>query len=78
MAKHIVKIKSFNKIKHDVLQIVTEKPDQFKFTPGQATEISINKNSWANERRPFTFTSLPDNDYLEFTFKTSEMIQLSM
>jgi ferredoxin-NADP reductase len=37
---------------------------------GQATDVSINKNGWQNEKRPFTFTCLPDDDYLEFTIKT--------
>ncbi len=70
MQHHYVKIKSINNVTHDVLQIVTEKPLQYIFTPGQATEISINKNGWKEERRPFTFTGLPNNDYLEFTIKT--------
>ena len=70
MQPSIVKIKSIKKITHDVLQIVTEKPKELKFTPGQATEISINKNGWADEKRPFTFTCLPENDFLEFTIKT--------
>ena len=70
MQQHYVKIKSINNVTHDVLQIVTEKPLQYIFTPGQATEISINKNGWKEERRPFTFTGLPNNDYLEFTIKT--------
>lgn len=66
----VVKVKSVDKVTHDVLKIVTEKPPQYFFTPGQATEISINKEDWQNEKRPFTFTCLPDNDYLEFTIKT--------
>jgi ferredoxin-NADP reductase len=70
MEKHIVKVKSNDKVTHDVLQIVTEKPLQYIFTPGQATEVSINKNGWKDEKRPFTFTCLPENDYLEFTIKT--------
>src|ERR1035437_7847096 len=53
-----------------VLKIATEKPQQFNFTPGQATEVSINKDGWKDEKRPFTFTCLPDNDYIEFTIKT--------
>jgi ferredoxin-NADP reductase len=68
--EQIVKIKSLEKVTHDVLKIVTEKPPQFSFIPGQASEISINKNGWKDEKRPFTFTCLPDNDYLEFTIKT--------
>jgi ferredoxin-NADP reductase len=70
MEKHIVKIKSIGKITPDVLQIVTEKPANYVFTPGQATEISVNKSGWENEGRPFTFTCLPTDDYLEFTTKT--------
>ncbi|MFA6271141.1 MAG: flavodoxin reductase [Candidatus Paceibacterota bacterium] len=70
MAQHIVKINSIKHVTHDALQIVTEKPLKYNFTPGQATEVSINKSGWKNEKRPFTFTSLPDSDFLEFTIKT--------
>ena len=70
MEQHPVKIRSINKVTHNVLRIVTEKPQMYNFTPGQATEISINKNGWQLEKRPFTFTCLPDDDYLEFTIKT--------
>ena len=70
MEQYFVKIKSIDNVTHNVLKIVTEKPQKYNFTPGQATEVSINKNGWQNEKRPFTFTCLPENDYLEFTIKT--------
>lgn len=70
MEQHQVKIKSIQHITHDVLRIATEKPDGYVFTPGQATEISINKEGWKHENRPFTFTSLPGAVSLEFTTKT--------
>lgn len=70
MKKEPVKIKSIDFVTHDVLQIVTEKPDEAIFVPGQATEIFIDKKGWQNEGRPFTFTSLPSDDYLQFTIKT--------
>lgn len=70
MESYIVPIKSIDKVTHDVLKIVLEKPVGYAFTPGQATEVSINKENWKEERRPFTFTCLPDDDYLEFTIKT--------
>ncbi len=70
MRKYIVKIETIDKVTHDVMKIVTEKPDGYKFTPGQATEIAINKKGWLEEKRPFSFTCLPNNDYLEFTIKT--------
>ena len=68
--QHIIKIKSIKHLTHDVLKIVTEKPKEFDFTPGQAAEISIDKKNWLNETRPFTFTNLPHQNYLEFVIKT--------
>jgi ferredoxin-NADP reductase len=70
MTQQVVRIKSIKHVTHDVLQIITEKPRQLDFTPGQAVEISINKEGWKNEKRPFTFTCLPDSNYLEFNIKT--------
>jgi ferredoxin-NADP reductase len=70
MESHIVKIKSIDKVTHDVVRIVIEKPAGYAFTPGQATEVAINKKKWEEEKRPFTFTSLPGADDLEFTIKT--------
>ena len=70
MGQHIVKIKSINKVTPDVLQILTEKPSSYTFIPGQATDISINNSDWKDEKRPFTFTCLPENNYIEFIIKT--------
>jgi len=67
---NVVQVKSVESITHDVLLIRTVKPKKFFFKPGQAVEISINKDEWRNEMRPFTITSLPYDDYLEFTIKT--------
>jgi len=85
MGQHIVKIKSIEKVTHDVLQIVTEKPPAYTFIPGQATDVSINNKDWKDEKRSFTFTCLPNNDYIEFTIKTypshqsvtNQLLQLS-
>lgn len=70
MKKQPVKIKSISHATHDVLRIVTEKPKEIIFVPGQATEIFINKSGWESEGRPFTFTCLPNEDHLEFMIKT--------
>ena len=70
MEKHIVKIISVEPVTHDVKCFTVQKPEGYQFEPGQATEISINKSGWQEEKRPFTFTSLPGNDYLEFAIKT--------
>lgn len=84
MQNHTIKIRSIDNVTHDVLRIVTNRPWQFDFIPGQAAHIAINKTGWTEKERPFTFTSLPDNDELEFTIKTypeqdsvtNEMLQL--
>lgn len=68
--KKFLKIKSINKITPDVLQIDLERPEGIDFKAGQAADISINKPGWEDQLRAFTFTSLPEDDYLQFTIKT--------
>lgn len=70
MGTNNVKIISIGHITHDVLQIFTERPEGLEFRPGQAVDVSINREGWQNEKRPFTFTSLPDDNFLQFTIKT--------
>lgn len=65
----IVKIISITNVTHNVRQFDIEKPHGFHFTPGQATELSINEKGWSDEKRPFTFTCLNDDPYLQFTIK---------
>jgi ferredoxin-NADP reductase len=67
---NILEIKTIEKITPDVLQIRTNKPEGLEFKPGQATELFIKKENWKDKGRPFTFTSLPDDSYLEFVIKT--------
>lgn len=69
MEEHAVKIISIEPVTHNVKRFKLQKPQGYKFLPGQATEVAINKPGWKNERRPFTFTSLNDWDHLEFTIK---------
>lgn len=49
---------------------VVEKPEGFRFEPGQAVELSIDEDGWRDEKRPFTITSLPSNPRLEFVIKS--------
>jgi ferredoxin-NADP reductase len=85
MESHIVKIISIKDVTHDVKSFRLEKPGGYQFTPGQATEVSVHKEGWENEKRPFTFTSLHNDDWLEFTIKryadhqgvTNQLHQLS-
>lgn len=65
-----VKILDKKQVTHDTFAFQTEKPKGYSFEPGQATEVSLLKEDWAEEKRPFTFTSLPSDPNLEFTIKT--------
>jgi ferredoxin-NADP reductase len=64
-----VKIINVENVTHNVKRFTLSKPENYIFTPGQATDIVINKPEWLKERRPFTFTSLNEWDHLEFTIK---------
>ncbi|SFU54209.1 hypothetical protein SAMN05216480_106160 [Pustulibacterium marinum] len=67
--KTIVKVKDVAQLTHNVKRFTVERPDNYEFTPGQATHVSINKEGWEEEDRAFTFTCLPDAKDLEFTIK---------
>jgi ferredoxin-NADP reductase len=67
--EYIVKILSMKFITHDVIRFVIERPENFNFKPGKSTNLSINKPGWIDEKRPFTFTSLPEDLVLEFLIK---------
>jgi ferredoxin-NADP reductase len=69
MEEHIVRILATEYITHDVKRITVERPENYHFKSGQATEVSVNKPEWKDERRPFTFTSLESWKDLEFTIK---------
>jgi len=66
---YIVKVLKTDFVTHNVKRFAVEKPAGYTFIPGQATEISINKATLQDVLRPFTFTSLPEADHLEFIIK---------
>ena len=70
MQSYKVNIEFIYKITPDVLRIGTSKSDGLDFTPGKATELAINKIGWESQKRPFTMTSLPKIDKLEFVIRT--------
>ena len=75
MKNHKVSILSITNITHNVIQIITTKPEIYNFLPGQSTDISINKPKWKSKRRSFTITNLPEDNYLEFIIKTYPMLK---
>jgi ferredoxin-NADP reductase len=65
-----VKILSVEPVTHNVRRYRLERPADFKFEPGQATELAIDADGFRDKKRPFTFTALAEADYLEFTIKS--------
>ncbi|WP_421764669.1 flavodoxin reductase [Ekhidna sp.] len=65
-----VEITDIFSLTHDVKRITTKKPEGYSFEPGQATEVAINLPGYTDKKRPFTFTSLPDDNHLEFIIKS--------
>lgn len=66
---HTLKIRDIQNVTHDVKRIRFEKPEGYSYVPGQATEVAVDRDGWRDEKRPFTFTSLNSDDYLEFVIK---------
>lgn len=67
---HTVKILEIEPVTHDVRRYRVEKPEGFRFEPGQATDLSLALDGFRDRKNPFTFTGLNDADYLEFTIKS--------
>ena len=68
----VVRILAIEHVTHDVKCFKIEKPAGFQFVAGQATDVAVNKPGFEGQKRPFTFTSLNEDPYLEFTIKRYE------
>ncbi len=64
-----ITIRHKESLNHNVRRIVADKPAGYSYTPGQATLVALDQDGMREEKHPFTFTSLPDADHLEFTIK---------
>jgi hypothetical protein len=67
---HEIKLRQIEPVTHDTYRLVFDKPAGYTFEPGQATEFRLDREGWRDEGRPFSFTSQPEDDHLEFTIKT--------
>lgn len=69
MTEYAIKIISIDDVTHDVKRFRLEKPEGYSFVPGQAASLSVNTPVMKDQRRPFTFTGLTSDPFLEFTIK---------
>jgi ferredoxin-NADP reductase len=56
-------------VTHDVKRFTVSRPEGFGFEAGQGVELAIDEDGWREQGRPFTPTSLVDDQVLEFTIK---------
>ncbi len=68
MAHHLT-LRHIEKVAHDACRLVFDRPSGFDFTPGEATEMALDRDGWREEWRPFTLTSQPEDDHLEYVIK---------
>ncbi|MFW5746315.1 MAG: FAD-binding oxidoreductase [Nanoarchaeota archaeon] len=54
---------------HDTQQLIFTRPRGFDFLPGQGVAVALNEEAWKLKKRPFSPTSLVDDDILEFIIK---------
>ncbi|WP_415922232.1 FAD-binding oxidoreductase [Tateyamaria sp. SN6-1] len=65
-------LRAVEPVTHDTNRYIFDAPANLDFEPGQAAELSIDKKGWREAGRPFTFTSLPGDDRVEFIIKIYE------
>ncbi|MEI9900676.1 MAG: hypothetical protein WDN31_11775 [Hyphomicrobium sp.] len=58
---HSVKILDIADVTHNVRRYRFEKPADYSFTPGQATDVSLDEDGWRDKKHPFTFTALTES-----------------
>lgn len=67
---HKITLREITALTHDTHQLVFDKPEGYDFTPGQATDLALDRDGWREEKRPFTFTALPGEETLQFVIKS--------
>ena len=67
---HELAVTEIEALTGDVYRLRLDRPEGYRFTPGQATDLAIDRDGMRDETRPFTFTSRPGDPFLEFTIKS--------
>jgi hypothetical protein len=70
--EYSVALRKNDSLTADVRRLLLERPAGFDFEPGQSAEVAVNLPEWREECRPFSFTSLPEDEELELVVKIYE------
>ena len=67
---HETTLRQIEPVTHDTYRLVLDRPDGYGFEPGQSCDLALGREGWRDQARTFSFTSLPDEDRLEFIIKS--------
>lgn len=63
-------LRSITPVTHDTHQLEFDRPEGFDYTPGQAVDMALDQDGWRDSAHPFTMTSLPGDETLQFVIKS--------
>lgn len=66
---HTITLRKIEPVTHDTYRLTFDRPDGYAFVAGQACHLRLDRDRWRDQDRPFTFTSQPEDDHLEFVIK---------
>jgi ferredoxin-NADP reductase len=70
MTTYTLTLRAIESLTHDTHRYITTRPEGYGFRAGQANHWSIDRSGFEDAQKPFTITSLPDEEHLEFVIKS--------
>lgn len=67
---HSLSLQNISLVTHDTYRLTLDKPEGYRWKPGQATDVALDQEGWREEKRPFTFVNDPTGDTIEFVIKS--------
>ena len=67
---HALTLDRIEPVTHDTYRLIFPRPEGYAFEPGQATDLALDRDGFREQTKPFTFTSQPEDEVLEFVIKT--------
>lgn len=67
---HTLTLQRIEPVTPDTYHLWFDRPSGLDHKPGQAVDLSLDRDGWRDEARPFTPVSLPDEDTLQFVIKS--------
>ncbi|TMV92995.1 flavodoxin reductase [Thioclava sp. BHET1] len=67
---HDLTLQSIHPVTHDTYHLSFPRPEGFRYTPGQAVDVTLLREGWRDEARPFTFVNSHEASTLDFIIKS--------